>query len=200
MSAPIFYFDFASPNAYFAHHVLPGIESRTGAKFHYVPVLLGGLFKLTGNQAPMVAFAHIPAKLAYEHREIERFVERHSLTKFVMNPHFPVNTLLAMRGAVAAEGQGVLAPYVEAVFAAMWEQGVDCSEVGALAGVLDSAGLAGEALLTAAHDEAVKAALMANTQGAAEQGAFGIPSFLVGEELYFGKDRLGEVERAIAEH
>ena len=119
MTNPIFYFDFASPNAYFAYRVLPGIESRTGARFDYVPTLLGGLFKATGNQAPMIAFAAIPAKLAYEHREIVRFIERHGLTKFVMNPHFPVNTLLAMRGAVAAAGQGMLAPYVEAVFAAM---------------------------------------------------------------------------------
>lgn len=200
MSAPIFYFDFASPNAYFAHRILPGIEARTGARFEYVPVLLGGLFKLTGNQAPMVAFAAIPAKLAYEHREITRFIERHGLNRFVMNPHFPVNTLLAMRGAVAADGQGVLSAYVEAIFAAMWEQRVDCSDVGALAGVLTAAGLPAEALLTATQDEAVKAGLIANTQAAADHGAFGIPSFLVGEELYFGKDKLGEVERAIAEH
>ena len=200
VTAPIFYFDFASPNAYFVHRVLPGIESRTGARFNYVPVLLGGLFKLTGNQAPMFAFKDIPAKLAYEHREITRFITRHGLTNFVMNPHFPVNTLLAMRGAVAAEGQGVLALYVEALFAAMWEQGVDCSDPAALAAVLTAAGLPAEALLTATQDEAVKATLIANTQAAADHGAFGIPSFLVGEELFFGKDRLGEVEREIAEH
>ncbi|WP_309603038.1 2-hydroxychromene-2-carboxylate isomerase [Sphingomonas sp.] len=200
MSNPILYFDFASPNAYFVHRVLPGIESRTGARFGYVPVLLGGLFKLTGNQAPMFAFAHIPAKLAYEHREIVRFIERHGLTKFVMNPHFPVNTLLPMRGAVAAAGQGVLPAYVEAVFAAMWEQGVDCSDPAALAKVLAAAGLDAEALLEATRDEAVKAKLMANTQAAADHGAFGIPTFVVGAELYFGKDKLGEVERAIAEH
>ena len=200
MSAPIFYFDFASPNAYFAHCVLPGIESRTGANFTYLPVLLGGLFKLTGNQAPMFAFANIPAKLAYEHREIVRFIDRHSLTKFVMNPHFPVNTLLAMRGAVAAAGQGLLAPYVEAVFAAMWEQGVDCSDPAALAAVLTAANLPAEALLTATQDEPVKAQLMDNTRAAADHGAFGLPSFLVGDELYFGKDKLGDVERSIVEH
>ena len=198
MTAPIFYFDFASPNAYFVHRVLPGIESRTGARFTYVPVLLGGLFKLTGNQAPMVAFANIPAKLAYEHREIIRFIARHGLNRFVMNPHFPVNTLLAMRGAVAADGQGLLAPYAEAVFAAMWEQGVDCSDPAALAAVLTAAGLPAETLLT--PDDTVKARLIANTQAAADHGAFGLPSFLVGDDLYFGKDKLTEVERAIAEH
>ena len=200
MSASIFYFDFASPNAYFAHRVLPGIESRTGATFTYLPVLLGGLFKLTGNQAPMVAFAGIPAKLAYEHREIIRFIDRHGLTKFVMNPHFPVNSLLAMRGAVAADERGLLAPYVEALFSAMWEDGVNCADPAALADVLTAANLPAEALLNATQDEGVKAGLIANTQAAADCGAFGLPSFLVGKELYFGKDRLGEVERAIVEH
>ena len=199
MTAPIFYFDFASPNAFFVHRVLPGIESRTGKRFTYVPTLLGGLFKLTGNQAPMFAFAGVPAKLAYEHREIRRFIERHGLTKFRMNPHFPVNTLLAMRGAVAAEKLGLLEGYVEAVFAAMWEQGVDCSNPAALAAVLEAAGLPADALLTATQDEAVKTALMANTQAAADHGAFGLPTFLVGGELYFGKDKLGDVERAIVE-
>ncbi|MEO8141438.1 MAG: 2-hydroxychromene-2-carboxylate isomerase [Sphingomicrobium sp.] len=199
MSAPIFLFDFASPNAYFAHRVLPGIESRTRVKFDYWPVLLGGLFKATGNQAPMFAFRDIPAKLAYEHREITRFIARHGLTGFVMNPHFPVNTLLAMRGAAAAEKKGVLTAYVEAVFAAMWEQGVDCSDPAALGGVLAAAGLPAEALLAATRDDAVKATLIANTEAAVGKGAFGLPSFLVGEELFFGKDRLGEVELAIME-
>ncbi|MEO7411595.1 MAG: 2-hydroxychromene-2-carboxylate isomerase [Sphingomicrobium sp.] len=199
MSQPQFLFDFASPNAYFAHRVLSGIESRTRVKFDYWPVLLGGLFKATGNQAPMFAFRDIPAKLAYEHREITRFIARHGLTGFVMNPHFPVNTLLAMRGAVAAEKKGVLTAYVEAVFAAMWEQGVDCSDPAALGGVLAAAGLPAEALLAATQDEAVKATLIANTEAAVGKGAFGLPSFLVGEELFFGKDRLGEVELAIME-
>ena len=200
VTAPIFYFDFASPNAYFAHRVLPAIEMRTGQRFTYMPVLLGGLFKATGNQAPMIAFANIPAKLAYEHREITRFIARHGLTKFVMNPHFPVNTLLAMRGAVAADGEGLLEPYVEAVFAAMWEKGVDCSDPAALAAVLDAAGLPGLALVAATGDDIIKARLIANTQAAVDHGAFGIPSFVVGEELFFGKDKLGEVEREIMEH
>ena len=200
MTAPIFYFDFASPNAYFVHRVLPAIESRTGKRFNYVPTLLGGLFKLTGNQAPMFAFAGVPAKLAYEHREVTRFIERHGLTKFVMNPYFPVNTLLAMRGAVAAEEGGLLAAYAEALFAAMWEQGVNCSDPAELARVLEAAGLPAGALLAATQEEAVKAGLIANTEGAADHGVFGLPSFLVGGELYFGKDKLGEVERAVVDH
>ena len=116
-----------------------------------------------------------------------------------MNPHFQVNTLLAMRGAVAAEREGLLSPYVEAVFAAMWEQKVDCSDAGALSGVLAAAGLPAEALLAATKEEAVKARLIANTEAAVPKGAFGLPSFLVGDELYFGKDRFGEVEWAIME-
>ena len=86
---PVFYFDFASPNAFMAHRVLPRIESRTGLWFDYTPVLLGGIFKLSGNQAPMAAFASVPLKLAYERRESERFLGRHGIAGFRMNPHFP---------------------------------------------------------------------------------------------------------------
>ena len=100
---PVFLFDFGSPNAYFAHRLIPGIEARTGVRFRYLPVLLGGLFKLGGNQAPMLAFANVPSKLAYEKRETERFIARHKLAGFKWNPNFPVNTLALMRGAVAAE-------------------------------------------------------------------------------------------------
>lgn len=191
---PIFYFDFGSPNAYLAHRVLPGIEARTGARFRYVPVLLGGLFKLSGNQAPMLAFANVPNKLAYERREIERFIARHGLTAFRMNPHFPVNTLALMRGAVAAEGGGVFEPYVEAMFRFMWEEPRKLDDRDVLAETLGDAGLPAERLLSRAQEQEVKDRLAANTQAAYERGAFGIPSFLVGDELYFGKDRLRDVE------
>jgi 2-hydroxychromene-2-carboxylate isomerase len=191
---PIFYFDFGSPNAYLAHRVLPGIEARTGARFRYVPVLLGGLFKLSGNQAPMLAFANVPNKLAYERREIERFVARHGLAAFRMNPHFPVNTLTLMRGAVAAEAEGVFEPYVEAMFHFMWEEPRKLDDRDVLAETLGDAGLPAERLLSRAQEQEVKDRLAANTQAAYEHGAFGIPSFLVGDELYFGKDRLRDME------
>lgn len=191
---PIFYFDFGSPNAYFAHRVIPGIEERTGARFRYVPVLLGGLFKLSGNQAPMIAFANIPNKLAYERREIERFIEKHHLTGFRMNPYFPVNTLALMRGAVAAEAEGVFEPYVEAMFHFMWEEPRKLDDPAVLAQTLGHAGLPADRLLARAQKPEIKDRLVANTQGAYERGAFGIPSFLVGGELYFGKDRLRDVE------
>ncbi|OYY68434.1 2-hydroxychromene-2-carboxylate isomerase [Sphingomonas sp. 28-63-12] len=194
---PIFYFDFGSPNAYLAHRVIPGIEDRTGRRFRYVPVLLGGLFKLTGNQAPMLAFANIPNKLAYERREMARFIERHTLTAFRMNPYFPVNTLQLMRGAVAAETEGMLAAYVEAMFHFMWEEPRKLDDPAIMAATLAEAGLPADRLIALAQQEPIKQQLLANTQAAYAHGAFGIPSFMVGEELYFGKDRLDDVEAAL---
>jgi 2-hydroxychromene-2-carboxylate isomerase len=194
MREATFLYDFGSPNAYLAHRVIPAIEGRTGATFHYVPVLLGGLFKLTGNQAPMLAFANIPAKTAYVRREMARFVRRHGIAAFQMNPHFPVNTLMLMRGAVAAERLGVAPAYVEAMMAGMWEQGLKLDDPAVLGAALTAAGLPTAQLFELAQEQSVKDELAANTAKAAEQGAFGIPSFLIGAELYFGKDSLGEVE------
>ncbi|GAP36580.1 2-hydroxychromene-2-carboxylate isomerase [Piscinibacter sakaiensis] len=192
-----FLFDFGSPNAYLSHRVIPGIEARCGRRFEYVPILLGGLFKLTGNRSPVEAYAGIPKKLAYERLELQRFVARHGLQAYRPNPHFPVNTLQIMRGAVAARRLGCFAPYVEAVFAGMWEQGRKLDEPDQIAAVLGAAGLDTDALVAAAQSPEVKAELLANTQSACDRGAFGSPSFLVGDELYFGKDRLRDVEEAI---
>lgn len=192
-----FLFDFGSPNAYVSHKVLPGIEARTGAKFEYVPVLLGGLFKLANNRSPAEAFAAIPKKQAYDRLEMRRFIARHGLTQFQANPHFPVNTLKIMRGAVAAQELGCFMPCVDAAFAAMWEQGLNMDDPATIAAVLKAAGLDAQALFDKSQDAAVKARLMANTQAAYDAGAFGSPSFLVGDELFFGKDRLREVEEEI---
>ena len=192
-----FLFDFGSPNAYLAHKVLPAIEARTGARFAYVPVLLGGLFKATGNRSPMEAFAGIPAKLAYEALERDRFIKRHGLARFALNPHFPVNTLGIMRGAVAAETLDVFAAYVETVFAAMWEQGRKMDDPGVIAQALSATNLPAERLMALAQERAIKDELVANTTGAVERGVFGSPSFFVGNALYFGKDRLVDVEAAI---
>ena len=192
-----FWFDFASPNAYLVHRVIPQIEARTGARFHYVPTLLGGLFKLTGNQAPMIAFAGIPNKLAYERREMERFIARHALTQFRMNPHFPVNTLALMRCAVAAEAQDMLPVYTEAMFHYMWEEPRKLDDLEVLAATIAEAGLPADKLLARAQEPDIKARLVANTDDAYAKGAFGIPSFMVGGELWFGKDKLHEVEAAM---
>ncbi len=197
MASAEFLFDFASPNAYLAHRVLPQIEARIGVRFTYTPVLLGGLFKLTGNQAPMLAFAGIPNKLAYEMLELRRFITRHKLNAFQMNPFFPVNTLLLMRGAVAAELEGVLPQYAEAAFHHMWEAPKKMDDPAVAAEALASSGLDATRLLARAQEHEVKKKLMDNTEAASKRGVFGIPSFFVGDELYFGKNTLRDVEDAL---
>jgi len=192
-----FLFDFGSPNAYLAHRVIPDIEARTGVVFEYIPVLLGGVFKATGNRSPAEAYAGIPAKMAYESLEMRRFIARHGLTRFAMNPYFPVNTLGIMRGAVGARALDVFAPYVEAVFTAMWENGKKMDDPTVIAEVLSAAGLPADRLMALTHDQGVKDQLVANTQAAVARGVFGSPSFFVGEDLYFGKDRLADVEAAL---
>src|SRR5277367_3838130 len=127
-----FLFDFGSPNAFLSHKVIPEIAERTGATFTYVPVLLGGLFKLTGNQSPATAFAHIKNKPQYEQLETRRFIARHAVTGFKMNPHFPVNTLQIMRGAVAAQIAGAFEAYVDRVFDDMWVRGLKMDDPAAL--------------------------------------------------------------------
>ncbi len=194
-----FQFDFGSPNAYFCHRVIPAIEARSGKRFSYMPVLLGGLFKLANNRSPAEAFAGIPNKRAYDRLEVERFVKKHDLSAYRFNPHFPVNTLKIMRGAVAAQALGCFERYVEAVYAAMWEQQRDMADEAQILAVLAAAGLDGPALLLKSQDPEVKAGLMANTERAHARGAFGSPTFFVGDDIYFGKDRLREVEEAIAQ-
>lgn len=192
-----FLFDFASPNAYLAHCVIPEIEKRTGAQFTYVPVLLGGIFKLAGNRSPMEAFAGIKNKLEYEQLETRRFIARHNISHFRFNPFFPVNTLTSMRGAVAAEMAGFLPRYVEAMFHHMWEAPKKLDDPDALANALTLAGFDAAALLTSAGSPEVKRRLLENTENAVARGVFGIPSFFVAGELYFGKDRLRDVEEAL---
>ena len=193
-----FYFDFGSPNAFLSHRVIPEIEARTAAKFDYVPILLGGLFKLTGNQSPMAAFAGIKHKPAYEALETQRFIARHGIADFAFNPHFPINTLHLMRSAVAAQDLGVFQAYVDCVYDAMWTRGLDMGQPPIIAQSLAKAGLPAKALLEAAQAPSVKQRLLDNTQSAFDHGAFGSPTFLVGDDLYFGKDRLRDVEEALA--
>jgi len=193
-----FIFDFGSPNAYLSWKVLPAILERTGAELNLIPCLLGGIFKATNNQSPMQAFGGVRNKLAYEMLETQRFVARHGLSAYRMNPHFPVNTLLIMRGLVAARRAGVGEAYAAAVLKAMWEDGRKMDDPAVVAEVLGAAGLDAEAILAATQDPEVKAELVANTEAAVERGAFGIPTFYVGDEMFFGKDRLGQVEEALA--
>jgi 2-hydroxychromene-2-carboxylate isomerase len=188
-----FIFDFGSPNAYLAWQVLPGTAARGNAQVNLIPCLLGGLFKLTGNQAPMIAFGQVKGKLEYERLETQRFIDKHGLRAFRFNPHFPVNTLLIMRGLLAARRLNVGDVYLETVLKAMWEEGQKMDDPAVVAAVLNAAGLDAKAILEAAQDPDVKAELAANTSAAAARGAFGIPTFFVGAEMFFGKERLGQV-------
>jgi 2-hydroxychromene-2-carboxylate isomerase len=189
-----FLFDFGSPNAYLCHKVIPEIEARTGVRFEYVPVLLGGLFKLANNRSPMEAFAGIPNKLAYDQLEMKRFISKHKLDLFRFNPHFPVNTLAIMRGAVAAKQLGMFEPYVNAIYAGMWEEGLNLSDPTVIHATLAKHSIHAEPLLQAIQSAEVKSALLDNTQKAFDRGAFGSPTFFVGQEIFFGKDRLRDVE------
>jgi 2-hydroxychromene-2-carboxylate isomerase len=190
-------FDFGSPNAYLAWKVLPGIAARSNAQINLIPCLLGGLFKLTGNQAPMTAFGNVKGKLEYESLETRRFIDKHGLRAFRFNPHFPVNTLLIMRGLLAARRANVGDVYLETVLKAMWEDGQKMDDPVVVAAVLSTAGLDAKALLEATQDPDVKGELAANTNAAAARGAFGIPTFFVGDEMFFGKERLGQVEEEL---
>lgn len=191
-----FLFDFGGPNSYLAHRALPDICARTGTGVVYVPILLGGLFKLTNNQAPLMRYADTPAKRDYEMLEFDRFVQAHALP-FKMNPHFPINSLHLMRGAVAAQHLGCFMPYVDAIMAAMWEDRADMRDPSVVRDVLDKAGLDSGALLALAEDAGVKAELIANTETAAKRGAFGVPTFFIGNDMFWGKERLGQVEAAL---
>ena len=186
-------FDFGSPNAYLTLAVLPAMLEQDGAELTITPCLLGGIFKATGNRAPMLQYADIPAKLAYESLEMRRFIARHGLTKFRLNPHFPVNTLTIMRGAIVAQDEGYLDRYIEAVNRAMWEDGLKMDDPEVIAVFLSDNGFDGPALLARTQEDGIKTKLAANTEAAVARGAFGIPTFFVGDEMFFGKDRLDQV-------
>lgn len=192
-----FIFDFGSPNAYLCYKALPPLLQRTGATLTVVPCLLGGIFKATGNQAPMLAFQGIKGKIEYDQLEIQRFIDKHQLRDFSFNPHFPVNTLLLMRGAIAAENDGKLEAYLEAGMSSMWEQGLKMDDPQTFVTAMTEAGLDGEALLEKTADPLVKAKLVENTSAAVERGCFGIPTFYVGTEMFFGKERLAQIEEEL---
>ena len=192
-----FHFDFGSPNAYLSHLVIPAIEARTSVTFRYVPVLLGGVFKATNNVSPMVSLQGIRNKPEYQRIETERFVRQHNITEYNSNPHFPVNTLQIMRGAVFAEREGFLGRYVEAVYRHMWVEGKKMDDAEVIAAALQEADLPAQQIVAGVQQPEVKAALIANTESAVERGVFGSPSFFVGDELFFGKDKLRDVEEEI---
>ena len=190
-------FDFASPNAYLAYHALTPQLATHAAALELTPCLLGGIFKATSNQAPMIAFANVAGKLDYEMLEMRRFIARYGLSRFRMNPHFPVNSLLLMRAMIAA-GPQAQAAYVKSCLAAMWEDGKPMADPATVAHVLTEAGLNAEQILADAQTDLVKQTLVKNTETAVKRGAFGIPTFFVGEEMYFGKDRIPQMLEFLA--
>jgi 2-hydroxychromene-2-carboxylate isomerase len=194
-----FMFDFGSPNAYLAALVIPDVERRTGVKFEYVPVLLGGVYKLTGNSSPADHLRGIKNKPEFQELEMQRFMRRHNITKFRKNPFFPVNTLQLMRGAVAAQFEGVFEPYFRAAYHHMWEEPKKMDDPEVAREALISAGIDFDRLFARVQQPDVKNRLLELTQDAVNRGAFGSPTFFVGNEMFFGKDQLRDVEEAIVE-
>jgi len=195
--APEFLFDFGSPNAYLSHEAIPAIEQRIGVRFTYVPVLLGGIFKATNNKSPAESLAGIRNKREFHEVETQRFLKRFNVQPYVWNPHFPVNTLNLMRAAIAAQLEGVFERYVEAAFHHMWREPKKMDDPEVAVAALASSGLDGAKLLARGQEPEVKAKLLQNTQAAVERGAFGSPTFFVGNEMFFGKEQLRDVEDMI---
>lgn len=194
-----FLFDFGSPNAYLAELIIPAIERRTGVKFDYVPVLLGGIFKATGNMSPAESLRGIKNKREFMAIETERFIRRHNITTFRQNPFFPVNTLMLMRGAVAAQLEGVFEPYFRAAYHHMWEDPKKMDDVEVFRAAFKASGLDIDRLMARAQQDEVKRRLIDLTNDAVNRGAFGSPTFFVGNEMFFGKDQLRDVEESIME-
>lgn len=192
-----FIFDLVSPNAYLAWWPLREMLERQGAELEITPVFLGGMHKLTGNAPPFARDAEIRGKNAYASLEMRRFIDRHGLTGFRMPEQFPFNTILPQRMLLAADGAERVA-LAEALLNALWEDGVSAGDPDALATAASAAGLDARAILAATQEDAVKQRLIANTDSAVERGAFGIPTFFVGDEMWFGKERLGQIEEFLA--
>jgi len=190
-----FLFDFGSPTTYLAHTQLPRIAAETGARVDYLPVLLGGVFKATGNQSPVM----VPAKGRWMGQDIQRFARRYGVP-FKFNPHFPINTLPLMRGAVAFQMKQPqrFMPYVDAVFRALWVEPTNLGDPAVLAAMLEAAGFKADEFQALIGDADVKARLIANTEAAVARGMFGAPTFFVGQEMHFGQDRLDFVREAAA--
>jgi 2-hydroxychromene-2-carboxylate isomerase len=194
-----FHFDFGSPNAYLAEKALPGIERRTGVKFDYVPVLLGGIFKATNNMSPFESLRGIKNKPEYNALETRRFIRRHGITTFEPNPFFPVNTLMLMRGAVAAQFEGLFESYFRAACHHMWEQPKKMDDPESFRSAFVSSDIDIDRLIARAQQDDVKKKLIELTSDSVARGAFGSPTFFVGAEMFFGKDQLREVEESILE-
>jgi 2-hydroxychromene-2-carboxylate isomerase len=180
-----FYFDYGSPTSYLAYVQLPGIAKRTGVSIDYKPILLGGVLKAAGNASPM----DVPAKRNWMVKDMASFARRYGVP-FQLNPLFPINTLPLMRGATYARREGFLIPYSDAMFRAMWVDARDMSAPAVISEVLTQAGIDAARLMAGTQDPEIKEALKAETEAAVRRGLFGAPVLFVGEEMFFGQDRL----------
>ena len=189
-----FFFDVGSPTTYLAYTQLPKLALECGATLRYRPMLLGGVFKATGNASPV----SVPAKGRWMHADMARWAKRYGVP-LVMNPYFPINTLTLMRGAVGLQlrESADFARYLDTVFKAMWATPRNLGDVAELAAVLTDAGFDAEAFAAMVADPAVKAALVANTEEAVTRGVFGAPTVFVGDAMFFGQDRLDFVREAL---
>ena len=192
-----FIIDIASPNAYFCQQLIPAFEERTGAKFNYVPCLLGGIMKLSGNQPPFVAYADIQNKNNYQFIEIERFIKQHNLVKYKFNSNFPVNTVQVQRGALAAQELGIFDKYLKVMLSAMWEEDKNLADLEVLQATLLENDLDAEAIINIVTSQECKDKLIENTSNAVERGAFGVPTFFIDDQIFFGKDHLYQLEEYI---
>ncbi|MEO1647651.1 MAG: 2-hydroxychromene-2-carboxylate isomerase [Pseudomonadota bacterium] len=197
-------FDFVSPNAYLIWWPLRDVVKRTGAELDITPVFLGGMHKLTGNAPPMIRDADVKGKVEYSALEMQRFIAKHGLTKFKLHPKFPFNSISLQRLLVAADQDGRAVQFIEAMLPAVWEEGVDITDPETLAKAVADAGFDAADLMARIQTEEVKQKVFANTEAAVERGAFGIPTMYVGPEggeteMFFGKERLGQIEELLAE-
>jgi 2-hydroxychromene-2-carboxylate isomerase len=191
-------FDFVSPNAYLVWWPLRELCDRYEAELVILPAFLGGMHKLTGNAPPMIRDADVKGKNAYAMLEMNRFIARHGLTRYKMHPQFPFNSILLQRMLFAAceDGRGV--QFAEGLLRPIWEEGLDIASPEALGAAVSAAGFDAADLFERAQSDAVKQGLAASTDRVVERGAFGIPTMWVGEEMFFGKERLGQIEELLA--
>lgn len=189
-----FWFDFGSPAAYLAWTQIPAIEASTGAQALWRPMLLGGVFQATGNHSP----ATIPAKGRYTFIDFDRFARRYGVP-LRYNPHFPINTLMLMRGAVGMQLRDPerFADYCAAMFQAIWVESLDMNDAGVVGQALHRAGFEPQSLLALTQEPDVKAALKAATEEAVARGVFGAPTFFVGDQMFWGQDRIDFLKEAL---
>lgn len=190
-------FDFVSPNAYLVWQPLRALAARQGAQIRITPAFLGGMHKLTGNAPPFIRDAEVKGKNEYANLEMNRFIAKHGLTWFRLNPKFPFNSVNLLRMLIALDGEDQIR-FIEALLPAIWEQGLDVTDADAVAAVLTAAGFDAEALAARTQDPVIKQTLIDNTEQAVARGTFGIPTFYIGSEMFFGKERLGQIEAMLA--